>query len=874
MNIPVTFSKYQQSFLNTCVTFFFRRKIFFILILFAIIFFAGIVVLQLTEQRDATSVTLNIPVHFVQGLLTQPERLMIDIVYEDYQKIAQEREEALKTGIILTDDADFVPARITHDGKTYDVRMRLKGDWLVDNANYRDKWAFRVEVKNNETLFGMRRFSLHHPLTRAFIYEWIFQAAIRRENLMALRYAFVDVTLNGKHLGTYALEEHFDRLLIENNQRREGVIVRFDEDLHWKNRVYYEDPVNSEYIVQNAPVQVYNSTRVLETAELREQYVTAVTLLEKLRKGELSYSQVFDVEKFARFYALVDLLGASHSVWWANMRLYYDPITARFEPVPYDGYYGVYEPGPIDHILGEETAAYQDANSIFRSGLKHFQERFADIWQDEAMFAAYIQALEQIAAPGYLEKLLSELDPEMQKQLRLIWRSYPQFQFSQETYFRNRALIQKVLHPLKGLHAYVLDASSNALVLSLGNITTLPLEVTRLTYDTVTLLPEERVVLAGKSIVKPVDFQTVLFSFSNTARQSAGVVWNDAEFAKTRVHYKILGVAQEQTTSVYPWTNARDDIFTEVIRQTPNVQEFPFFAIDTSSQVIVIQSGNFRVEKSIIIPSGYTVRAGEGTVLDFVKNASLVSFSPLDWQGTEDSPIIVRSSDDTGQGIAIIQAVESSQLAYVRFEHLSNPSSGTWKLTGAVNFYESPVAFANVEFVGARSEDSLNIIRSQFAFENVNFRESAFDALDIDFAPGDMKQVTFLNSGNDALDISGSIVTAKDIRIEQAGDKGVSVGEASKVTLDDVSIAGVKIGIANKDNSLLYGGRITLQRSDIGIAAFQKKPEFGPSAGEIQTLHFEAVPKPYLLEEGSQLYVNGELIPTSEKDLKIQLYDK
>ena len=47
-------------------------------------------------------------------------------------------------------------------------------------------------------------------------------AALRREGLIALRYRFHELFVNGESFGIYAFEEHFGKRLIENNGRREG----------------------------------------------------------------------------------------------------------------------------------------------------------------------------------------------------------------------------------------------------------------------------------------------------------------------------------------------------------------------------------------------------------------------------------------------------------------------------------------------------------------------------------------------------------------------------------------------------------------------------------------------------------------------------
>ena len=80
----------------------------------------------------------------------------------------------------------------------------------------------------DETLFGMKQFSLHHPRERNYAYEWLFHQALKREGLLGLRYLFVDVTLNGTHLGVYALEEHFEKRLLAKSSSVSSKYVEAD----------------------------------------------------------------------------------------------------------------------------------------------------------------------------------------------------------------------------------------------------------------------------------------------------------------------------------------------------------------------------------------------------------------------------------------------------------------------------------------------------------------------------------------------------------------------------------------------------------------------------------------------------------------------
>ena len=103
--------------------------------------------------------------------------------------------------------------------------------------------------------------------------------------------------------------------------------------------------------------------------------------------------------------------------------------------------------------------------------------------------------------------------------------------------------------------------------------------------------------------------------------------------------------------------------------------------------------------------------------------------------------------------------------------------NATHQVSGAINFYNSPVNIYNTSFNDNLSEDSLNIFRSDFLLENVSFLNSKSDALDVDFAKGSILNSRFVDIGNDALDFSGSNVTIDGATISNASDKVISAGE-------------------------------------------------------------------------------------------------
>ena len=155
--------------------------------------------------------------------------LRIELSDHNLETLATRRDAALKEHVLESKTNDFVAGKLSIDGKSIPIEIRLKGDFIVHLQGF--KWSYRIKVKGNNAVLGMKTFSLHHPRIRLFLHEHVILEALRYEGLIALRYQFLKVSINGTYVGVYNLEEHFETRLLENNQRRDGPIVKIDEDM-------------------------------------------------------------------------------------------------------------------------------------------------------------------------------------------------------------------------------------------------------------------------------------------------------------------------------------------------------------------------------------------------------------------------------------------------------------------------------------------------------------------------------------------------------------------------------------------------------------------------------------------------------------------
>lgn len=334
---------------------------------------------------------------YVTQFFLRPTELQIDIKHENYQRLAYQRANALSLGKLFQTEESFVSAEIRLKEKPLKAKLRLKGD-NIDHL-WGEKWSFRVVLKGDARIFGMKQFSLQHPERRNYLYEWLYHQFLKSEDVLSLRYHFVNVSVNGRDLGIYALEEHFDKLLVEHHQRREGPILRFTENLMWQENLQWTHPFPDADVTTygsylSSDVDVFKTRAVMADSTQRTLFLAASGLLESFRAGRITASAIFDVQKMADYLAISDLLSAEHGTRWPNVRFYYNPITALLEPIGFDGMPGTL----LLETFASRYGPYLGAKTQPRSRIHYDNDSyFISLLSDERMFEGYLSSLKKVA---------------------------------------------------------------------------------------------------------------------------------------------------------------------------------------------------------------------------------------------------------------------------------------------------------------------------------------------------------------------------------------------------------------------------------------------------------------------------------------------
>lgn len=721
-------------------------------------------------------------------------------------KIKQKRKEALDVGLLRTAEDDWVKSKILIEGeKELTVDLRLKGDW-TDHLKG-DDWSYRINTKSDESWNRLQSFSLQHPGTRYYLHEWVFHKLLEEVDVLTPRYDLIELTINGSKEKLYAYEEHFAKQLVEYKNRREGVIIKFAEDIIWDQR--YRDnmhqissSVKSPNMSRLSEVEVFKENKTFKNPVLKDQFEQAKNLLFTYQYGLEPVDQVFDIEKLAKYYAIVEIMQAYHSVVWHNQRFYYNPFVKKLEPIGYDGF--------------TEDGVFKFHNRVFFGAYQSKEDSninavyYNSLFKNPEFAKHYAHALQTYTSKEFLNSFFAKNEKELNARLALVNKYIPSYNFDPETIYKTARTIANTIEPLNSntVKAYRSECSTDSCGIQLVNKHLLPISI----------------IGSGLGDQEMSNSLTEIISNSNSPNFKPSFTEITIPENHKFIFYKVAGLEKIYAVTIGKWSISRVPSKVDKSLQVPLVIDKDF---SVKNNIVHIFPGTHTISKPMIIPKDHTFLLTENTTLDLVNNAYIISYGDVQFKGLENKPVNFTSSTKANQGIFVSQSSKRSSLEWVRFSDLNTLTSGTWRLTGAVNFYESDVTMKNVTIENNQCEDALNTVRSNFDITNLNISNTFADGFDADFCVGVLRSSTLINTGNDAVDFSGSKIDIYDLTLRDIADKGISAGEESTLKINSANIDKADIGVASKDLSKVTIKDIDLKNCNKGFAAYRKKPEYG-----------------------------------------------
>ncbi|WP_114787286.1 CotH kinase family protein [Vibrio tetraodonis] len=793
------------------------------------------------------------PINFVTANHHLPT-VRVDITYPNWSLLVKDRETAFNQGFIPVNRSE-VKARIYSDNRVLDAKVRLQGD-LLDHVNGVNRWSLKFKVDNKQALFSSRRFALISPHVRINHGPTLFAETMKLAgfDIISPRYTPVNVIVNGEEWGVMYHEQGFGQDLLAINKRTEGLIVRLD---------LAEQKDTDGKVHRIFKPRVLQRNTIVNSTALGYQRQIALSLIGDFINGKRDASDVFDSQRLGQYLAVIDTWGAWHGLAWNNWRWYYNPHTAKLEPIQSDVNVSpakhslMMKPPSHYFLLSKKMLEDKEVRKHYDSSI----DTLGNLLTDSTLQLHLTKVQEPLLKALHSGlPLTTPFNPDnLQAQMVCLQSNY------KDTSCINVSNVSSDLHqqmdsmtslPLWDLNTHYVTKPSNNLIIR--NPERQPLRILGLTgwtdFDERSSLEEANYsfpleLASGESfsVTLPKHIKTVELRASTTG-QSMG----NYQFRR----------------------NIEPMSFLPRPADTNKVNQYAF--IQQEKEAWRIPAGNWVINDYLITPENWTLYLEQGANIEFGKNAGIMVFGQLEVEGTTAKPVKLsrRGQIPNWSGLSLFNANNEtrSRIRNLHISYAGRPDLGLWQPRGATYLVGGKLSVDGLFISDNVSEDALNIVNSDVDISHLSIKEALSDAFDCDYCTGKIYDSEFANigkrSGGDGLDVSGSDLDVSGINFSDIRDKAVSVGEESLMRLKDIEFARVNFGLVAKDASAVEAESITAKDvSHYALMSYTKKPLFGSATLKALEFQCSGCEKKIISELGSELNVNGVVIASQALDV-------
>ncbi|KKQ38826.1 MAG: hypothetical protein US54_C0002G0014 [Candidatus Roizmanbacteria bacterium GW2011_GWA2_37_7] len=786
------------------------------------------------------------------------DRYDINIDQKEYDKLLAAIPEDSKDRYNSNFQFPSVKARLTHKNNSYDIKIKNRGGtshhWANDKKSYTVN--FTDDFKHNDKLL------FYIPDKRAYIGEYLVNKLARSIDLPALDGKIAGLNINGISHGVYYVSEDFDRYFLAKRNFTEANI--YNTDPYQNPKEFTTEAISKEMIL--------STLKDFEGFYDRDADYFLAVIKKDVPELEKSWKYYFDPDNLSKILALYSLSGTAHYDFH-NIVFYINPADGRIYFFPWD-FMNYTHVGDLQRPgLKEFPNDYLNVNQLFSKLLEVPEvrnKRNNAIYKYSDALIQRLNKFEETELIGLISEFMA--DPtttyyvgDGNKPSFVTYLQIPSILKSNIQYLNNKIEMTKVKGFVDSTGTILLQTDSfhgiriKRLIVSglIGEVfqsvkvNTIPLvsadfTVQKKTDGSQEIIFNTDVIISPKLTYKD-EFATPIYLGQGLMEIDLQTIDGEPFSA---ISVEVENPATQETQIVPLTRNMGNTQFTSPKAAVVTTQA-PF----THPLLKEVETGKFtfidsdvHISTDLIIPKGIILEIQPGSKIKFDKNTSLISYGKVIAKGKNGDPIIFTPIDpDKPWGVvALVQEDASGIFDHTIFEYGNDATTkNRVYASGMLSGYYSDVTITNSIFRYANlraGDDAVNIKYGKAVIQNSRFYENSYDAMDLDF----VKQGSivsgnlFEDNGNDGIDISGTVdLVIKDNLIKRSGDKGISVGEDSHISIINNFIEYTQMGVAVKDNSTVILNHNNMTNNTVGVAAYNKKELFGGGHIKVYNTLFE-----------------------------------
>ena len=772
--------------------------------------YLGVNILKKNEYIDL--VKIKIKYLFIKPEL---EKLNLKVNQKTILQIEKQRQLKNKNGGILPSKYNnMYDVQIQYNKKKIKAKIRIKGVRPIHWQNNKTS-SYKIDLIGNNRLWGMEEFAVQKPITKNYAYEFLFHKFLKKTDNLYLKYFPINLYFNDDNRGVYAVEESFSKELLERQKKRNGPIFSLNEDI-------------GEYY-PNVNYELYSSKYWIE--QQLELSKVAFSILNKVKDNDnLNISNYFDIDRWASYFAVIDMLGAYHGSLSKSVRLYFNPTTSKFEPIGYDAHLGA---GNFSNFILADFLQENKSNCIYICNEKSWYFKFFKLQNGELnseFLEKYIHYLNLYSNEEFINEFLKEIQNELNefnlaiysetsKVDKISWKGLGPYLYDDQILYQRAKLIKNRINSIN-LNNYKISLENNRLNFK-DNYSNFPVKIiARNCNDKINKI----YYLAGNMMI---DWKNGCTEIIIDKDENKPYILNEDITMSKNV---ILDIAKDF----------------EILSNHSSVEAISQSDFEISRNLEINKNTYIAKNQNFLIKNNVNLQLNNGAILFIQGN--------IKFEGLSDSKIYIKSD---GSG-SIIFENNNVIIKHTNIENLGYPKLNQYILYGGLNFINSNAVLENILIKDSKSEDAINLINSNTLLKNIFLENIESDAIDIDFGSVNFNTINCLNIRNDCLDISGAKTKGIKLIIDKSYDKGLSIGENSNVDIKNLVMKNSRTGVAVKDGSIAYLENIESVNNEYDLALFNKKNEYENPTVKIK--NFNKKTKKILQSKNSKLTIDNQIV--------------
>lgn len=671
-------------------------------------------------------------------------------------------------------------------------------------------YAFKVKLRDDNVYQGISRMNLLAPTDDWTIVGNALNKYMSSLGIITTHGSFYNLFINGSDIGLYLGIENIGKNLLERNfQITNYAILKNVDD--W----------NKGWGLGHISPTMYTSSDMEQSGEPLTQRL-ALYQLNRLFKAMSEYDYdtiktIIDIEYFAKVYAGIILTGEVHPIYGDNTKYIYDfstgvfKVAYRLEGAPTKVSilnsnelkqlkFKYYETHKLFNMLSTQDW-FIDATQKYFEKIYRDTDKIVNLINEEKETYKKVSVKSRFPTNHHIYKYYDDLEA-VNSNLQIIGEiakkkySFNLYQDSHSSKPTLNLKYAKVFFTLiKNLdNQYILKVLNDSL--------------SELTLISVENCSGQKHYFKEKLIIKPSKYSKTSGLIINTEDNNYEIPFMCLQDA-----HIINNKFKEKIDSKHLYFNYSESF---AITNESGVNQLglglrKLIDLKNNSVNYLLQKGSYLIKEDLILPKGANLTIEPGAKISLSNGTSIFVRGDLYAKGTKVDPIVIQNLNEQPFGTFAVKGTTLNPSKVIVENFLLEGGSesiidGTY-FSGQFSIHIGDVMINKSVFSNSFSDDGINIKKGNVKITNSTFINNSADQIDLDFVNGYVSNNIFAYSkkneevSTDGLDVSGSFLNIMNNKFSNMSDKGLSIGENSKVNIYNNSIKNNNIGIALKDGS-------------------------------------------------------------------------